>query len=364
MDRHARSPPPVFRRVWRENAPLSRLSRLSPSTAGHESRGGGPKTPLLLPSPPYCRAVLSRQSWPRNAISMGFFWGACAEAAIIPASPPGPSSPLFSDGHSILSLSFSLSRDNFSRNFSLSRWELEFYIYSIDEEFVNREREIERVAWSISELIYSYDWFLFTFYWEGEGRGGMWIREDGRSRPSLAGLDTGVFARYVTGRRDKSTPLLLLLSLSTTFHWETARARARVWKPRRAGALSLPPPLVSPIHGGAHLERDERAAGEPTRPLTDRVRLLGPLFEATEKSRRCCCPRLFFSLSQPFKQPNYCPIDIDVLDRITPTGTTIRIFGPFFSPPSSFPFSPILRASSFLSWLTLSSVGSDEEKGF
>lgn len=133
----------------------------------------------------------------------------------------------------------------------------------------------------------------------GKGRkGGMWIREDGRSRPSLAGLDTGVFARYVTGRRDKSTPLLLLLlSLSTTFHWETARARARVWKPRRAGALSLPPPLVSPIHGGAHLERDERAAGEPTRPLTDRVRLLGPLFEATEKSRRCCCPRLFFSLS-------------------------------------------------------------------
>lgn len=143
MDRHARSPPPVFRRVWRENAPLSRLSRLSPSTAGHESRGGGPKTPLLLPSPPYCRAVLSRQSWPRNAISMGFFWGACAEAAIIPASPPGPSSPLFSDGHSILSLSFSLSRDNFSRNFSLSRWELEFYIYSIDEEFVKKKRDRE-----------------------------------------------------------------------------------------------------------------------------------------------------------------------------------------------------------------------------
>lgn len=137
---------------------------------------------------------------------MGFFWGACAEAAIIPASPPGPSSPLFSDGHSILSLSFSLSRDNFSRNFSLSRWELEFYIYSIDEEFVNREREIERVAWSISELIYSYDWFLFTFYWEGEGRGGMWIREDGRSRPSLAGLDTGVFARYVTGQVDSPPP--------------------------------------------------------------------------------------------------------------------------------------------------------------
>ena len=192
MDRHARSPPPVFRRVWRENAPLSRLSRLSPSTAGHESRGGGPKTPLLLPSPPYCRAVLSRQSWPRNAISMGFFWGACAEAAIIPASPPGPSSPLFSDGHSILSLSFSLSRDNFSRNFSLSRWELEFYIYSIDEEFVNREREIERVAWSISELIYSYDWFLFTFYWEGEEGGdvdqGGWSLEAIASGPRHGGI--------------------------------------------------------------------------------------------------------------------------------------------------------------------------------
>ena len=113
------------------------------------------------------------------------------------------------------------------------------------------------------------------------------------------------------------------------------RARARACGSRGGPVPSLPPPLVSPIHGGAHLERDERAAGEPTRPLTDRVRLLGPLFEATEKSRRCCCPRLFFSLSQPFKQPNYCPIDIDVLDRITPTGTTIRIFGPFFSPPSS-----------------------------
>lgn len=160
----------------------------------------------------------------------------------------------------------------------------------------------------------------------------MWIREDGRSRPSLAGLDTGVFARYVTGQVDSPPPPPL--SFYHVSLGNGARARARVWKPRRAGALSLPPPLVSPIHGGAHLERDERAAGEPTRPLTDRVRLLGPLFEATEKSRRCCCPRLFFSLSQPFKQPNYCPIDIDVLDRITPTGTTIRIFGALFSPSS------------------------------
>lgn len=207
MDRHARSPPPVFRRVWRENAPLSRLSRLSPSTAGHESRGGGPKTPLLLPSPPYCRAVLSRQSWPRNAISMGFFWGACAEAAIIPASPPGPSSPLFSDGHSILSLSFSLSRDNFSRNFSLSRWELEFYIYSIDEEFVKKKREREG---SVIDQRINLLFVLTTDFYSrsiGKGRkGGMWIREDGRSRPSLAGLDTGVFARYVTGQVDSPPP--------------------------------------------------------------------------------------------------------------------------------------------------------------
>lgn len=36
----------------------------------------------------------------------------------------------------------------------------------------------------------------------------------------------------------------------------------RVWKPRRTGALSVP--LVSPIHGGAHVERDERPR-EPTR---------------------------------------------------------------------------------------------------
>lgn len=41
----------------------------------------------------------------------------------------------------------------------------------------------------------------------GKGReGGMWIREDGRSRPSLAGLDTGVFARYVTGQVDSPPP--------------------------------------------------------------------------------------------------------------------------------------------------------------
>lgn len=302
MDRHARSPPPVFRRVWRENAPLSRLSRLSPSTAGHESRGGGPKTPLLLPSPPYCRAVLSRQSWPRNAISMGFFWGACAEAAIIPAAnplPPDPPLPYLAMG-----IQFSRSPSPWAATtfleISLSRDESSsfIYIYSIDEEFVKKKREREG---SVIDQRINLLFVLTTDFYSrsiGKGRkGGMWIREDGRSRPSLAGLDTGVFARYVTGRRDKSTPLLLLLSLSTTFHWETARARARVWKPRRAGALSLPPPLVSPIHGGAHLERDERAAGEPTRPLTDRVRLLGPLFEATEKSRRCCCPRLFFSLS-------------------------------------------------------------------
>ena len=59
------------------------------------------------------------------------------------------------------------------------------------------------------------------------------------------------FTRDVTGWRDKSTASLSTLSLGN-----------RVWKPRRTGALSVP--LVSPIHGGAHVERDERPR-EPTR---------------------------------------------------------------------------------------------------
>lgn len=211
MDRHARSPPPVFRRVWRENAPLSRLSRLSPSTAGHESRGGGPKTPLLLPSPPYCRAVLSRQSWPRNAISMGFFWGACAEAAIIPAAnplPPDPPLPYLAMG-----IQFSRSPSPWAATtfleISLSRDESSsfIYIYSIDEEFVKKKREREG---SVIDQRINLLFVLTTDFYSrsiGKGRkGGMWIREDGRSRPSLAGLDTGVFARYVTGQVDSPPP--------------------------------------------------------------------------------------------------------------------------------------------------------------
>lgn len=82
----------------REEGPMGRLPRLGspgPSTgdvktrlAASSSFQRGPVSVLRAPlhswprisrrsteNPPYCRAVLSRQSWPRNAISMGFFWG-------------------------------------------------------------------------------------------------------------------------------------------------------------------------------------------------------------------------------------------------------------------------------------------------
>lgn len=157
MDRHARSPPPVFRRVWRENAPLSRLSRLSPSTAGHESRGGGPKTPLLLP--PLLPIVgLFCPVSPGRA--MRYLWvsfgGPVPKPPLYRPLPPDPPLPYLAMG-----IQFSRSPSPWAATtfleISLSRDESSsfIYIYSIDEEFVNREREIERVAWSISELIYS-----------------------------------------------------------------------------------------------------------------------------------------------------------------------------------------------------------------
>lgn len=87
------------------------------------------------------------------------------------------------------------------------------------------------------------------------------------------------------------------------------------------GALSVPL-LVSSIHGGAHVERDERAPGTDTttnrRSPPSRTLLRGDRKEPTVASS------LFLSLSLSthpfFNQPNYCPIDIDVSDRITPTG--------------------------------------------
>lgn len=98
-------------RSSREKGSPSRSFPACPSTAGHESRGGGPKTPLSpsLLSGCFVPSVLAAQ-----CDIYGFLLGACAEAAIIPAANPlpSPSDPpppctLFSDGHSILSLSFS-----------------------------------------------------------------------------------------------------------------------------------------------------------------------------------------------------------------------------------------------------------------
>ena len=126
------------RRRWRENAPSSRPRRSrrgpvslfrSPHHSWPRISRPKPTSPLTPPNPsqsPYCRAVLSRQSWPRNAISMGFFWGGpVPKPPLYRPRQPSPSLPvrgptthppplppscstLFSDGHSILALSLSL----------------------------------------------------------------------------------------------------------------------------------------------------------------------------------------------------------------------------------------------------------------
>lgn len=121
MDRHARSPPPVFSSVtWKRASPLAPLGRRGARLAPFPPAPPQLATNLAAedrkpPSPPpYCRAVLSRQSWPRNAISMGFFWGPVPKPPLYrpPTLSPRPRTllppcTLFSDGHSILSLSFS-----------------------------------------------------------------------------------------------------------------------------------------------------------------------------------------------------------------------------------------------------------------
>lgn len=162
---------------------------------------------------------------------MGFFWGACAEAAIIPAAnplPPDPPLPYLAMG-----IQFSRSPSPWAATtfleISLSRDESSsfIYIYSIDEEFVKKKREREG---SVIDQRINLLFVLTTDFYSrsiGKGRkGGMWIREDGRSRPSLAGLDTGVFARYVTGQVDSPPPPPL--SFYHVSLGNGARARARV----------------------------------------------------------------------------------------------------------------------------------------
>ncbi len=142
----------------------------------------------------------------------------------------------------------------------------------------------------------------------------------------------------MTGRRDKSTGL-------PSFYRFTGKPRVCGSR----GALSVPL-LVSSIHGGAHVERDERAPGTDTttnrRSPPSRTLLRGDRKEPTVASS------LFLSLSLSthpfFNQPNYCPIDIDVSDRITPTGPLGQRYE------FSDPFFPFFCCSFLSSRLTLS----------
>lgn len=143
MDRHARSPPPVFSSVtWKRASPLAPLGRRGARLAPFPPAPPQLATNLAAedrkpPSPPpYCRAVLSRQSWPRNAISMGFFWGPVPKPPLYrpPTLSPRPRTLLPLVPYLAMGIQFSRSpspprRRNFSRNFALpffiplSRWE-------------------------------------------------------------------------------------------------------------------------------------------------------------------------------------------------------------------------------------------------